>query len=131
MALGLNSTLSIAEGKNKLPPCPILLLSNSDGLLQVYYFIHTTLPSICRPPEVIKPSEVSLPLAPHCIQLSSQLFSSSSTQPPCKLFIRFFFSRSCRLIRTRERLFVALSLLVSYGCRENNNNNLLDVHDHH
>jgi len=54
MALGLNSTLSISEGNKKLSSCPVLLLSNSEGLLQVYYFINKSLPSICRSPEVIK-----------------------------------------------------------------------------
>ncbi|CAF3331653.1 unnamed protein product [Rotaria sp. Silwood2] len=57
MALGLNSTLSISEGNTKLPSCPMLLLSNSNGLLQVYYFIHKSLPSLYRLPEVIKQNQ--------------------------------------------------------------------------
>ena len=59
MALGLNSTLTITERNEKLPPCPMILLSNSDGLLQVYYYIHKNLPSLCRPSEVIKPMQGS------------------------------------------------------------------------
>jgi hypothetical protein len=54
MAIGLNSTISISEGNKKLPPCPILFLSTSGGLLQVYYFIHKTLPPMCTIPEVLK-----------------------------------------------------------------------------
>jgi hypothetical protein len=64
MALGLNSTLSLSEGNKKLPPCPILLFSNSEGVLQVYYFIHKTLPSICRKPEVIKEIQTAPAPAP-------------------------------------------------------------------
>ena len=65
MALGLNSTLSITERNEKLPPCPILLLSNSHGVLQIYYYIQRNLPSICRAPETIKPSQTpSLPRIP-------------------------------------------------------------------
>jgi hypothetical protein len=55
MTLGLNSTLSISDGNNKLPPCPILLLSTNEGVLQVYYFICKNLPSSYRKPEEIKP----------------------------------------------------------------------------
>ncbi|CAF1589499.1 unnamed protein product [Rotaria sp. Silwood1] len=57
MAIGLNSTLTISDGHTKLPSCPILLLSNSDGLLQVYYFIHKSSSSLCRTPEVIKQNQ--------------------------------------------------------------------------
>jgi hypothetical protein len=56
MTLGLNSTLLISDGNKKLPPCPILLLSTNEGVLQVYYFIHKNLPSICRKPSVIESS---------------------------------------------------------------------------
>lgn len=73
MALGLNSTLSITERSEKLPPCPILLLSNSDGVLQIYYYIQKNLPSICRAPEPIKISQTpSLPRTPSGPQPLSQ-----------------------------------------------------------
>ncbi|UJR09672.1 hypothetical protein I4U23_013906 [Adineta vaga] len=58
MALGLNSTISIKEYGKQLPSCPMLLLSNSEGVLQVYYFIHEQFQSICRAPEVIKQIQV-------------------------------------------------------------------------
>jgi len=80
MALGLNSTLSISEGNKKLSSCPVLLLSNSEGLLQVYYFIHKSLPSICRSPEVIKPHNI----------LGTPSLTSTSLQsiiPPRKLLV--------------------------------------------
>lgn len=38
-------------GKQRLPPCPILILSTSDGVLQTYYFAHNNLSSICHSPE--------------------------------------------------------------------------------
>lgn len=72
MALGLNSTLLISDGNTKLPPCPMLLLSNSDGLLQVYYFICKSLPPICRTYEVIKQISV--------VELTRNMFSEAPTQ---------------------------------------------------
>ncbi|CAF4443478.1 unnamed protein product, partial [Rotaria magnacalcarata] len=84
MTLGLNSTLLISEGNTKLPPCPMLLLSNSDGLLQVYYFICNSLPPICRPFEVIQQIQVLQPtinmVSGTSIPPSSS--SSSSSTPP-------------------------------------------------
>ncbi|CAF3197259.1 unnamed protein product [Rotaria socialis] len=76
MALGLNSTLLISEGNTKLPPCPMLLLSNSDGLLQVYYFICKSLPPICRTFEVIQQIQA---LQPTINMVSG---TSTSTPPP-------------------------------------------------
>jgi hypothetical protein len=61
MTLGLNSTLSISDGNNKLPPCPILLLSTNEGVLQVYYFICKNLHLPRREPEVIKPIQTPVP----------------------------------------------------------------------
>ncbi|CAF3653716.1 unnamed protein product [Adineta steineri] len=87
MACGLNSTLSIAEGTKKLPPCPVLLLSNSDGVLQVYYYIHKNLPSILRAPEVIKQIQApnilgtptSLPQTSNITSLQSSFLPSQSS----------------------------------------------------
>jgi len=59
MALGLNSTLEFREGNKKLPPCPVVYLAHTEGVLQVYYFVHKTLPTICRKAELIKPNPVS------------------------------------------------------------------------
>ncbi|CAF0889361.1 unnamed protein product [Didymodactylos carnosus] len=50
MALCLNSQLQITEGAKKLSPVPILLMSNSEGILQTYYFLNQ-MPSICKIPE--------------------------------------------------------------------------------
>jgi hypothetical protein len=96
MALGLNSTLSISEGNKKLPPCPMLLLSNSEGLLQVYYFIHKNLPNPCRTPEAIKPIQaqpqpqpLSLTNTTFGTPLSSQISPLNSLQsflPSSKFF---------------------------------------------
>ncbi|CAF0968425.1 unnamed protein product [Rotaria magnacalcarata] len=84
MTLGLNSTLLISEGNTKLPPCPMLLLSNSDGLLQVYYFKCNSLPPICRPFEAIQQIQVLQPtinmVSGTSIPPSSS--SSSSSTPP-------------------------------------------------
>jgi hypothetical protein len=70
IAIGLNSTIKIAEGRcqslrvnlfsssllignKKLPPCPTIFFANNQGILQVYYFIHKNLPSVYREPELI------------------------------------------------------------------------------
>jgi len=90
MALGLNSTLSLSEGNKKLPPCPILLFSNSEGVLQVYYFIHKNLPSICRPPEVIK--QIQPPTAPSLPSQQSPLDSLQSLLPSSKFFSLHIYS---------------------------------------
>ncbi len=114
MALGLNSTLSISEGNTKLPSCPILLLSNSEGLLQVYYFFQQNLPSMYQTPVVIKPIQAP-PLTPVEPFFPSGKFFSFSCLITCLLFIYSY------------------PIFVSFGgeCRENNNNNLFDEHDHH
>ncbi|CAF3769939.1 unnamed protein product, partial [Rotaria sordida] len=81
MALGLNSTLEISEGNRKLTPCPMLLISNSDGLLQVYYFIHKSLPSICRIPEIIKPNQTLQSSMNNILGTTTSSTSSSQMLP--------------------------------------------------
>jgi len=93
MALGLNSTLSLSEGNKKLPPCPILLFSNSEGVLQVYYFIHKNLPSICRTPEVIKQIQPATALPPPSLpSQQSPLDSLQSLLPSSKFFSLHIYS---------------------------------------
>jgi len=94
MTIGLNSTLSISEGKKKLPPCPILLLSTSEGLLQVYYFIHKNLPNITRTPETIK--QIEVPQSP--LSLTDRILGTPSSLDSIPSFHSsgtFFYLRVC------------------------------------
>lgn len=85
MAIGLNSKLLISEGHKKLPPCPMLLLSNSEGVLQVYYYIDKQLPSPCRASEVIKSIQISQPQQP-LISTNTTFGTPSSSSSPFPSF---------------------------------------------
>ena len=93
MAIGLNSTLLISEGDKKLPPCPMLLLANSEGLLQVYYFIHKNSPSICRAPQVIKQIQTHNILGTPSSSQASTLGSLQSFIPARKFFYLLVYAR--------------------------------------
>ncbi|CAF0885930.1 unnamed protein product [Adineta ricciae] len=87
MALGLNSALTIPEFKKKLPPCPMLLLSNSEGVLLVYYFLHQQLQFACHAPEVIKPIQAGNIFGSAAPTSSLALTGTfSSSQPPTNGF---------------------------------------------
>ncbi|CAF0982268.1 unnamed protein product [Adineta ricciae] len=87
MALGLNSTLTIPEFKKKLPPCPMLLLSNSEGALLVYYFLHQQLQFACHAPEIIKPIQAGNIFGSAAPTSSLALTGTfSSSQPPSNGF---------------------------------------------
>lgn len=94
MALGLNSTLPIADGTTKLPPCPMLLLSNSHGILQVYYFTYKSLPSICRPAEVIKISQLPIKNIGIATSQPAPFNFSASPLTTCKSLSFFSFTYS-------------------------------------